>query len=201
MKKIFAIMMVIVMFTMMCTLTGCLGSTSSTLAKKTDNISQSSQMNYNNNTLGTEAKTTEENQRKLLKAQPPSKIDYSNERQNLDKRNLEWNNKNKLGYVYCISNAGVIIAFYTIKGKVSSVNSMLTTNMQLVEDPNTHWDTESSVTMESPNLDGSYGTNGDGIFFYTTEGVYVEWNGIYQLSSQPLKMSTKPLLTAQVKVK
>ena len=166
------------------------------------NMSGSKQMNYNENTIGKEAKMTEQNQTRLLEKQPPTQVEYSNERQNLDKRNTEWNNPNKLGYVYTLSTTGTIISFYTIKGKVSSVNSMLTTNTQLVKDPN-HYasSSEGSLSMESPNLDGSYGTNGDGIFFYTTEGVYVEWNGYYQLSSEPLKMSTKPILTYEVKDK
>jgi len=51
------------------------------------------------------------------------------------------------------------------------------------------------VIVDSPQLDGSYGTNGDGIFFFTTEGAYVEWNGEYMVSDFPLKMSTTPALS------
>jgi len=51
-----------------------------------------------------------------------------------------------------------------------------------------------SHVVSSPAEDGSYGTNGDAIFFFTTEGVYVEWRGDYMLCDQPLKLSTTPEL-------
>jgi hypothetical protein len=162
---------------------------------------ETTQENYDTNTLGKEARLTEANQSKLLQRQPPPKIDFSNERENLSKRVKEWNNPNKIGYIYCLSDTGVPIAFYAIKGKVSSVNSMLTTNLQIVKDPNTRYETEGSLLMESPNFDGSYGTNGDAIFFYLTDGTYMEWNGKYMLASQPVKLSQQPLMTYQVKDK
>ena len=54
------------------------------------------------------------------------------------------------------------------------------------------------VVVDSPQLDGSYGSNGDGIFFFTTEGAYVEWNGEYMVSDYPLKLSTQPELVRVV---
>lgn len=50
------------------------------------------------------------------------------------------------------------------------------------------------VVVASPDLDGSYGSNGDAIFFFTTEGVYCEWNGKYFLCDRPLKLTSAPLL-------
>ena len=80
------------------------------------------------------------------------------------------------------------MAFYTVKGKVSSVNSLLTTPKQAFSYRGT------VIIVESPQLDGSYGTNGNAIFFFTTEGAYVEWPGEYLLSDQPLKLVTPPEL-------
>jgi hypothetical protein len=48
-------------------------------------------------------------------------------------------------------------------------------------------------------MDGSYGTNGNAIFFFTTAGVYVEWNGEYMMADQPLQLATPPELTMTVK--
>lgn len=48
--------------------------------------------------------------------------------------------------------------------------------------------------MDQAEPDGSYGTNGDGVFFWTTEGAYVEWHGDFQYSSEPLQLTSKPLL-------
>ena len=50
--------------------------------------------------------------------------------------------------------------------------------------------------------DSSYGNNegGDnGVFFFTTEGVLVEWSGKFLYSDVPLKLTTEPVLVAQVK--
>lgn len=186
MKKVIGIIIVLLIIT---TFSGCYTTT------------EIKQADYRNNTLGKEAAITEQNQERLLNNQPVEQVDYSNERDNLNKRNKEWNDKNKIGYLYCIGDTGAIIAFYTIKGKVSSINSMLTTNLQMVRNPFYYINNSSAdvLLMESPNLDGSYGTNGDGIFFYLTDGTYAEWNGKYMLTSQPIKLSTPPIMTYEMR--
>jgi len=128
------------------------------------------------------------------------------ERTNLRKRMENWNDPNKIGYIYEIGQNGNIIAFYTIKGKVSSLNSYLTGSETIVKDPNCdpakyEGGTCSSLLMESPDFDGSYGNNGSGIFFFLTDGTYMEWNGLYQLSDQPMKLSAEPLMTYDAKEK
>ena len=40
--------------------------------------------------------------------------------------------------------------------------------------------------MPSPAEDGSYGTNGDGVFGFTPENVYIEHNMHYIVSTVPL---------------
>lgn len=69
-----------------------------------------------------EASLTEENQKRLIIAVPPPKLTTSMERTNLKERLLRFNDENKVSYIYLI-NYGRIMAFYAIKGKVSSVNS------------------------------------------------------------------------------
>ena len=39
----------------------------------------------------------------------------------------------------------------------------------------------------------------NGIFFFTTEGAYVEWVGDYMMSDQPLKLTTQPELVREIK--
>ena len=95
------------------------------------------------------------------------------------------------------------MAFYTVKGKVSAVNSMLTTTEQVVDGNGNQCDYESTYShdcfvVSSPDIDGSYGSNGDAIFFFTTDGVYVEWRGDYMLADQPLKIQTPPELVRQI---
>jgi len=147
---------------------------------------------YGDSTAGKEQQRTEQNQNRLLSAQPPVQLDWSLEREQINKRTNLWNNKNKVSWIYLV-NYGQIMAFYSIKGKVSSVNSQITNPEQLVR----VWQ-ERFEKLPSPAEDGSYGTNGDAIYFFTTEGTYVEWNGEYMLADKPLKLSQKPLLYRDV---
>lgn len=152
------------------------------------------------NTFGKEMAVTEENQSNLLKKQPPVKLDYSLERKNIIERTKRWNNENKVSYIYLLSY-GNIISFYPIKGKVSSVNSTLTNPEQIVltadyDVGEAHG--RSAHVVSSPQEDGSYGTNGDAIFFFTTDGTYVEWNSEYLLVDKPLKVTQPVALVEQV---
>ncbi len=146
-----------------------------------------------------EQSLTEENQKVLLKNQPPVKLKWSLERENLNNRANLWNDPAKVSYIYLVS-FGKVMAFYPLKGKVSSVNSQVTNPSQLSD----RWITEGvdrriSGVLPSPAEDGSYGTNGDAVFFFTTGGTYVEWRGDYMLCDKPLKLSTPPALILEVK--
>ena len=143
---------------------------------------------------------TEENQSRLIEAQPPTKLSWSLERENINKRTNLWNAPNKVSYIYLV-NYGKIMAFYTVKGKVSSVNSQITNPEQIVSGYSSSNKIPSTVavTIPSPAEDGSYGTNGDAIFFFTTDGVYVEWAGDYMLADQALQLTTQPELVRNIK--
>lgn len=149
-------------------------------------------------TVAQEQARTEANQQRLLKAQPPVSLDYSLERDNINKRTELWNNENKISYIYLVSY-GKVMAFYTIKGKVSSVNSQITNPEQIVQRKYTSGGNRYTHVLPSPAEDGSYGTNGDGIFFFTADGTYVEWSGSYMLADKPLKLSTPPELVREIK--
>ena len=174
-------------------------------------LSGCSEANVSNSSGNVEQNHTETNQRNLIQNQPPPTLDSSLERDNLIKRTNLWNDPNKISYIYLIEY-GKVMAFYTIKGKVSSVNSQLTNTEQLtykcVNSDGTYSNSDScgsfdqnrvSGTIPSPSEDGSYGTNGDAVFFFTTEGAYVEWRGDYMLADQPLKMATQPELIREIK--
>jgi prepilin-type N-terminal cleavage/methylation domain-containing protein len=152
------------------------------------------------NSTKQEMEQTEANHEKLIGAVPPPQLTTSQERINLKKRLERFNSESKVSYIYLV-NYGKIMAFYTVKGKVSSVNSLLTTPDQVVTMRRSGL-TENVVTrhvVASPDLDGSYGSNGDAIFFFTTSDVYVEWSGDYLLCDQPLKLSTPPSIVEIVK--
>ena len=143
-----------------------------------------------------EMEQTEKNHEKLVAAVPPPRIDTSQERKNLAERLSRFNTDSKVSYIYLI-DYGKIMAFYTVKGKVSSVNSLMTTPDQIVRSAKSGGGYQSHV-ISSPDLDGSYGSNGDAVFFFTTDGTYVEWNGKYMLCDKPLKLTTPPQMVIRV---
>lgn len=151
-----------------------------------------------------EIKITEKNQYGLVQGQPPFVMDHSLERQNLIKRYQYLNDQNNVHHVYLMGENGKVIAYYVAQGKVSSVNSRLTNGEQIVGSNNcvkeAHDQSEGSCfeAVESPQMDGSYGTNGNGIFFFTTDGHYVEYNGVYVVSEEPKNIQTEPVLVDQV---
>lgn len=139
----------------------------------------------------TEEKTSqiiEDNQQKLMEVQPIPTLDRSLERENLIQRAKLLNDENKVFYVYLISY-GKVMAFYTAKTKVSSLNSYLNPQEKVIDSCNCN-----QITVDSADIDGSYGVNADGVFFFTTDGAYVEWKGEYMVSDYPLKLSTPPEL-------
>lgn len=138
------------------------------------------------------------NQNGLDKSQPiPPALTYSQERQNLIGRVGIEAQQGTVGYVALIGPQGQLVAYYTIQGKVTSLNSYLTTQ-DTVDCPGGLSDV-GCVTVQAPDMDGSYGVNPDGIFFFTTSGTYVEWSGMYLYSNQPLSYSQAPLLVESQK--
>lgn len=140
----------------------------------------------------------EENQQTLTERQPVPQISKSLERENIINRLKVLNDEQKIFYVYLISY-GKVMAFYTAKGKVSSLNSYINSQERVVKDENCINDyygssngvkTDCYFVIDTPDIDGSYGENADGVFFFTTDGAYVEWKGEYLASDYPLKLST-----------
>jgi hypothetical protein len=143
-----------------------------------------------------ETRAAESNQQRLMETLPPPQLDWSAERSNLIERLARLNRQNFNGYIYLVSY-GKIMAYYPVRGKVSSLNSYLTSTSQIVDDPHGSYDA-GGQTLEAPDLDGTYGENDRGVFFFTTNGAYVEWKGEYLWSDQPLQMTQQPELVVNL---
>lgn len=148
--------------------------------------------NNNTSALDEQAKT-ELNQRDLNAVQPAPKISWSLERDNLIKRFKLQNDRSISFYMYVfVEGVGEPIGYYQVN-KVSSVNSQLTNTEQIVtySSPN-HSDGWGQHILPSPAEDGSYGTNGDAVFGFTPEDIYIEHNMHYMVSTVPLSF-VKPV--------
>lgn len=148
-----------------------------------------------------EITTAAQVQKDLVQSVPIPKITSSSERANVAKRAEIFNTEGKISYIYLV-NYGKVMAFFTVEGKVSSLQSYMTPEQRLVRG-NGEKCSEYSLTncfvVDAPDIDGTYGANVEGIFFFTTEDAYVEWKGDYMMSDQPLKLTTQPELVRTVK--
>lgn len=126
----------------------------------------------------------------------PTDIEYSLERYNLIRRAYWVNGQREkanalvceitkpMGYIVLFSGNAVIGSF-TVDGKVSSLNSFLTPSNE-----EKYYSNGATINKELPDIDGSYGENDNGIFFFTTDGKYVEWTGTYLYSDIPMQVET-----------
>jgi hypothetical protein len=137
-----------------------------------------------NTTALDEQARTEVNQRGLLQSQPPPQLTWSLERDNLIKRFKLQNDRAISFYMYLfIEGCPDPIGYYQIN-KVSSVNSQLTNPEQILDRGS-----QAVIAIASPAEDGSYGTNGDGVFGFTPEDVYIEHNMHYLVATIPLQFA------------
>jgi hypothetical protein len=85
------------------------------------------------------------------------------------------------------------IGYYQVN-KVSSVNSQLTNPDQIISSygGDNNLPSGTAIVLPSPAEDGSYGTNGDAVFGFTPEDIYIEHNMHYIVSTVPLSF-TKPV--------
>jgi len=154
-----------------------------------------------------EVKITEQNQQQLVRAQPAQVMESSLERQNLINRYEYLNDENNLHHVYLIDE-GQVVSYFVAQGKVSSVNSKLTNDKQIVDAQRARFDNGGDgaggaegpnfKVVESPQMDGSYGTNGDAIFFFTASGEYVESSLRYVVSEEPRNIQDEVILRQEV---
>lgn len=128
----------------------------------------------------------------LQERQPtPTDLDFSLERYNLIRRAYWVNGQREkaaavvcqvekpLGYIVLFTESGSVVGRFVVDGKVSSLNSYLTPDSEEYSSNYSRW---------IADVDGSYGENDAGIFFFTPDGKYVEWTGTYLYSDIPFEV-------------
>lgn len=133
--------------------------------------------------------------------QTPTDIEYSLERDNLIRRAYWVNGMREkaialpspvdkpLGYIALFSDSGAVVGKFVVNGKVSSLNSFLT--------PDSEKYSSASYGIDwLADVDGSYGENVQGIFFFTPDGKYIEWTGTYLYTDIPFEIEA-PIIKFQ----
>lgn len=143
----------------------------------------------------------------LSSRQPtPTDIEYSLERYNLIRRAYWVNGQREkantvicpvekpLGYIVLFAGNTVVNSFI-VDGKVSSLNSYLSPDSEYYEI--VYGGNYREYNKWLADVDGSYGENDNGIFFFTPNGNYIEWTGEYLYSDIPFEVD-KPTVRYEV---
>lgn len=188
MKKIVSIFLVITIVISMMLLTGC------GLDERTEE--GGAKQDVNNTKVA--ADTLQSNQ------PTPTDLNYSLERYNLIRRAYWVNGQREkanslvceiekpLGYIVLFSG-NVVVGNFVVDGKVSSLNSFLTPDSEHYEMAATGESRYLYTNNWLADVDGSYGTNDSGIFFFTPDGKYIEWSGDYLYSDIPFVVDSPVL--------
>ena len=184
MKKIISLATMVVILLAMCVLIGCEASGSSQ-----------------------DVAATLQNANELQSNQPtPTDIEYSLERYNLIRRTYWVNGQREkavtlpceierpLGYIVLFSG-NTLVGNFVVDGKVSSLNSFLTPDSEYYEKTGTGNNGNNNKWLA--DIDGSYGENDNGIFFFTPDGKYIEWTGTYLYSDIPFIVED-PVVSVEV---
>jgi len=134
----------------------------------------------------------------LISSDDLPKITKSLERENIKRRVEFVNQPDRIGYLYLLSDNGQLIKEVQILGKASSLNNYITPMEELTIGRVEGYGSETYIA-EAPDLDGTWGTRPEGIFWFTPDGVYQEYTGKYLYSAERLTFTTQPLLIENVK--
>lgn len=182
MRKFICIVLAIVMVSMCLILTGC-----------------------GENSESKNTKTAMESSGQIVDSQPaPTDLSYSLERYNVIKRAYWVNGQREkamalpcsverpLGYIVLFAENGATVGRFIVDGKVSSLNSYL---FPAQYPQHIHSDAGHCFydNVEIAGIDGCYGENVSGIFFFTTDGKYIEWTGDFLFSDIPFEVE-EPVL-------
>lgn len=168
MKKKIMVMIGILVLTLV-TLTGCAEVTTTNTEQDIENT-----LNIGNKLVENQA--------------TPTDINYSLERYNLIRRTYWVNGQRErantlvcevekpLGYIALFLENGACAGKFIVDGKITSLNSYLTPDSEYYE--LIYGGTYSEENKWLPDVDGSYGSNDNGIFFFTTDRqIYrMDWN-------------------------
>lgn len=98
-----------------------------------------------------------------------------------------------MGYVVLFNDMGQPILYTTVKGKVTSGGKRLTAPFQETKlGRNGVGDASSSDFTDAPSDEGTWGSSNPYIYFWTTEGQYIQWSGNYLYSDKPFRLNSTP---------
>lgn len=100
------------------------------------------------------------------------------------------NDANKFGYFYGFVAGTNIVQEYVVQGGIFPTSDLVSNpNYQEQCNNGSNSGTGCSVVLDKQQPDGTYSTNGTGVFGFRADGSYFEWdNGTYEFSETPIIM-------------
>jgi len=103
-------------------------------------------------------------------------------------------NPGLLGYVVLLNEMGAPVMYTGVKGKITSGSKRLTPTWQSARFDCGQYGCTKDVA--APSDEGTYGTSGDYVFFWTPAGQFIQWNGKYLYSDKPFRLSVQPVVVS-----
>lgn len=113
---------------------------------------------------------------------------------NIQRRLKLTSNPGQIGFVLLLNQAGQPIMYTSVRGKITSGGKRLT--KPEAEYNVDHGEYRGTTLGPSPSDEGTYGTAGEYVFFWTVDGQYVQWNGGYLYSDKPFRTNIQPLVVS-----
>jgi hypothetical protein len=112
------------------------------------------------------------------------------------KRRLELtSNPGQLGFIILLNEMGQPVLYTSVKGKVTSGSKRLTQP----DRASSSWGGGNNTVVRAAASDeGTWGSSGEYIFFWTANDEYIQWNGKYMYSDKPFRLKTEPIAVLAV---
>ena len=109
---------------------------------------------------------------------------------NIKRRLVLTSNPGQIGFILLMNEMGQPVLYTSVKGKITSGSKRLTTP----DRASSSWGGgQNTVVRAAPSDEGTWGSSGEYIFFWTMNDEYVQWNGKYMYSDKPFRLTAEPI--------
>ena len=109
---------------------------------------------------------------------------------NIKRRLVLTSNPGQIGFILLMNEMGQPVLYTSVKGKITSGSKRLTTP----DRASASWGGgQNTVVRAAPSDEGTWGSSGEYIFFWTMNDEYVQWNGKYMYSDKPFRLTAEPI--------
>jgi hypothetical protein len=116
---------------------------------------------------------------------------------NIRKRLELTSNPGQIGFILLLNEAGQPTMYASVKGKITSGSKRLT-NPSAVLRTDCGAAEVCDTVVTGPSDEGTYGSSDPYVYFWTTEGQYIQTTSKYIYSDKPIRTSIKPLVISGV---